>query len=232
MRHPLIVLSMLLLPLNSAHGDVSFGMAVPGLSIGINVPAYPDLVPVPGYPVYYDPQLDANYFFYDGLYWVLVGDNWYESSWYNGPWQLVEPDDVPLFLLRVPVRYYRRPPVYFRGWRADAPPHWGRHWGRGWQQRHGGWQHSERRPALPPAPLPSYQRQYSGERYPGAPQQQHSIQAEHYRYQPREPITRQRFRQQGNPGGTRVEQQMRQQQNARQDKGQGNKHEERDHDHR
>jgi hypothetical protein len=56
------------------------------VSIGINVPIYPRLVVVPGYPVYYAPQLDSNYFFYDGLYWVFQDDNWYQSSWYNGPW--------------------------------------------------------------------------------------------------------------------------------------------------
>ena len=70
-----------------------------GVSIGINLPAYPRLVPVPGYPVYYAPSVDSNYFFYDGLYWVFDGDNWYESRWYNGPWSLVEPDAVPIFLL-------------------------------------------------------------------------------------------------------------------------------------
>lgn len=33
------------------------------VSIGINLPIYPNLVVVPGYPVYYAPQLNANYFF-------------------------------------------------------------------------------------------------------------------------------------------------------------------------
>ena len=93
---------------------------MPGITIGINVPVYPQLVLVPGYPVYYDPRAETNYFFYDGLYWVFQGDNWYVSSWYNGPWQLVAPVEVPLFVLRIPVRYYRHPPAYFRGWHADA----------------------------------------------------------------------------------------------------------------
>ena len=76
---------------------------------------------MPGYPVYYDPRADSNYFFYDGLYWVYQEDNWYASDWYNGPWQSVAPYDVPVFVLRVPVRYYRQPPAYFRGWRAEHP---------------------------------------------------------------------------------------------------------------
>ena len=72
--------------------------------------------------MYYAPNLDANYFFYDGMYWYFDGTTWYDSPWYNGPWTLVDPFYVPSFVLRVPVRYYHRPPVWFRGWRAaDAP---------------------------------------------------------------------------------------------------------------
>ena len=43
---------------------------------------------VPGYPVYYAPDIGGNYFFYDGRYWVYQDDNWYSSSWYNGPWDV------------------------------------------------------------------------------------------------------------------------------------------------
>ena len=78
---------------------MSVGIGLPGVSIGINLPVYPELVPVPGYPVYYAPQVNSNYFFYDGVYWVYEQDNWYTSSWYNGPWQLVAPEVVPLFVL-------------------------------------------------------------------------------------------------------------------------------------
>lgn len=72
------------------------------VSIGINLQMYPDLAVVPGYPVYYAPQLDSNYFFYDGLYWVYQEDNWYASAWHNGPWWQMSPEDVPLYVLRVP----------------------------------------------------------------------------------------------------------------------------------
>ena len=88
----LIVVLWALLSLPPAMGQVSIGLSVPGLSIGINVPVFPELVRVPGYPVYYAPRMSANFFFYDGMYWVYQGDNWYASSWYNGPWGLVAPD--------------------------------------------------------------------------------------------------------------------------------------------
>ena len=180
--------SILLLSTFAAQAQVSVGIALPGVSIGINVPVYPRLQRVPGYPVYYDPAGASNYFFYDGLYWVYQGDNWYSSSWYNGPWSNVQPMYVPAYVLRVPVRYYRSPPVYFRGWRADAPPRWGEHWGNDWQQRRDGWDRRDRsRP--PPAPLPIYQRKFPQERYPQA-EQQPQLHGKNYRYQPRDPVVR------------------------------------------
>lgn len=221
MRYLLIVLSMLFVPLTGARADVSvgIGIGVPGVSIGINMPAYPRLVRVPGYPVYYDPYVSLNFFFYDGLYWVFQGDHWYVSSWYNGPWDLVDPYDVPLYVLRVPVRYYRHPPQYFRGWRADAPPRWGDHWGRNWEERRSGWDRWDRHAIPPPAPLPRYQRQYSGERYPRAVEEQHTIRSERYRYQPREPVTQRHFEQQGR---SRAEPRMQGRPNGPQERGRGN----------
>lgn len=221
MRYLFIALTLLLVPLTAARADVSVGVgiSVPGVSIGINMPAYPRLVRIPGYPVYYDPRVSLNFFFYDGLYWVLVGDDWYVSSWYNGPWDRVDRYDVPLYILRIPVRYYRHPPPYFHGWRADAPPRWEEHWGREWEQRRSGWNQWNRREAPRPAPLPSYQRNYSGERYPHEFEQQREIRTERYRYQPREPVTRQHYQEQRS-----------QREKGPQDRGPGNPHEERGRD--
>jgi hypothetical protein len=195
MRYALIVLWVLLLSATSAIAQVSIGIGLPGVSIGINLPVYPELVPVPGYPVYYAPRLNSNFFFYDGMYWVYQGDNWYASSWYNGPWGLVGPQYVPLYILRVPVRYYRSPPPYFRGWQSDAPPRWGQHWGREWEQQRHGWDRWDRKSAPAPAPLPVYQRQYSGDRYPRVEQQQ-ELRSKNYRYQPHDPVVRQHYQEQ------------------------------------
>jgi len=191
MRNVFFAIGMLLGSATSAMAQVSIGIGIglPGMSIGINLPAYPDMVPVPGYPVYYAPQQNSNFFFYDGMYWVYQGDNWYASSWYNGPWNRVGPAYVPLYILRVPVRYYRTPPSYFQGWQQDAPPRWGNHWGQGWEQQRKGWDKWNRSAAPAPAPLPVYQRQYYGDRYPQA-QQQHQIHDQYYRYQPRDSVVR------------------------------------------
>ena len=190
MRTGLIVLWMLLCSITSVAAQVNVDIGLPGVNIGLSVPAYPNLVVVPGYPVYYAPQVNSNYFFYDGMYWVYQGDNWYTSSWYNGPWDLVGPEVVPLFVLRIPVRYYRHPPTYFHGWSADAAPRWGDHWGNGWAQSRNGWDDWNHSSVPAAAPLPVYQRQYSGNRYPHGAQQQ-ALQSQNYRYQPQETVVRQ-----------------------------------------
>lgn len=201
MLNYLVVFWMLFLPIAPATAQMSVGIGYSNVNIDINLRLYPELEPVPGYPVYYAPRLDSNYFFYDGLYWVYQGDNWYASSWYNGPWWWVEPDDVPYYVLRIPVRYYRQPPMYFQGWQMNSPPRWGEHWGHRWAQRRSGWDRWDRKSAPAPAPLPVYQRKYSGERYPGA-ERQKSLHNQQYRYQPREALVRklvQKPRAQGAP---------------------------------
>ena len=187
MRSTLVALTLALAPLTvaQAHGSDHVGVGItvstPGLSIGFGVPAYPQLVPMPGLPVYWDPTAQGNYFYSDGLYWVLAGDRWYSSGWYDGPWQVVAPQYVPDVILRVPVRYYRRPPAYFAGWRHDASPRWGDHWGREWSHHRDGWDRWDRRAGVRHAPLPAYQRQYVGDRYPRQPEQQRAIREGHVR---------------------------------------------------
>ncbi len=191
----LIAVSLLFCTVTTATAQISIGIGLPNVSIGINLPLYPELVRVPGYPVYYAPRLNANYFFYDGMYWVYQDDNWYASSWYNGPWSVVGPEVVPLYILRVPVRYYRQPPVYFRGWHRHEPPRWGQHWGPGWERHRRGWDKWKRESAPRPAPLPVYQRKYAGERYPRV-EQQHVIHNQQYRHQPRDKNVRQYYNRQ------------------------------------
>jgi hypothetical protein len=195
MRRRLIVpCALLACALTPAFAQLSINFGAPGVNVGINVDSYPTLQRVPGYPVYYAPGVNSNYFFYDGLYWVFQGDSWYASSWYNGPWSAVDSMDVPVYLLRVPVRYYRHAPSYFKSWRADDAPRWGDHWGASWQQRHAGWDQWNRSSAPAPAPLPSYQKQYSGNRYPQGAQQA-VIETQNYRYQPTDAVAQQHLQQ-------------------------------------
>jgi len=105
------------------------------VNIGINLPAPPPLVVVPSSPVQYAPSVEANYFFYGGEYFVFDGAHWYASSAYNGPWVVLAPEFIPMPVLQVPVRFYRRPPPEWRAWRHEAPPQWAPAWGRRWQER-------------------------------------------------------------------------------------------------
>jgi hypothetical protein len=200
MRYVFALLCTLFLTASPAFAQLSVGIGIglPNVHIGIDVPTYPNLVPIPGYPVYYVPGMPANYFFYDGMYWAYDNDNWYSSTWYNGPWGVVPPEAVPLFILRVPVQYYARPPLFFRGWARGGPPHWGEHFGPGWVQGHAGWDHWDHRAAFARAPLPTYQRQYSGGRYPAAAQQQ-AMHNQNYHYQPHEAVVQQHFQAQSAP---------------------------------
>ena len=197
MRIPRFLPLLLMAPAITAQAqvDVSINIGLPHLNIGINVPAVPQMVPVPGGPVYYAPGMAVNFFFYDGLYWVFKDDNWYASSWYNGPWAAVHPEAVPVYLLQVPVAYYRRPPAYFRGWNRNVPPRWGEHWGPDWERRRPEWNHVDRQSAPPPAPVPVYQRAYQGPKYP-RPENQPGIHAENYHYQPQDPVVRDHYQRQ------------------------------------
>jgi hypothetical protein len=164
--------------------------------IDVDLPAYPEMQPVPDSPVYYGPDVDSNYFFYDGMYWDFYNNGWYSSAWYNGPWEYVDPVYVPTYVLWVPVRFYRRPPHYFRGWRTDRPPRWGQHWGADWQNRHNAVYGGQRGGAVR-APLPEYQRQFNRNNYPRAPQNQSMLHARNYPYQPQENVTRQHYQTRG-----------------------------------
>ena len=159
------------------------------VTLGVHLSRYPDLVVIPGYPVLYDPRLNANYFFYEGTFWVFEEDDWYRSDWYNGPWMRVGRDEVPVFLLRIPVRYYNRAPLYFHPWALEMAPRWSLRWGKSWERRHRGWDRWDQRRAPPPAPPPLYQQQFPRERYPTSPEVQQRLRERNYRYRPREPLT-------------------------------------------
>jgi hypothetical protein len=190
MRKQLIILGILLNFAGPAPAQINFGFGFQTDNVSISLSSYPNLVRVPGYPVYYASGLNSNYFFYDGLYWVFEADRWYSSSWYNGPWTLVDPEFIPVYLLRVPVRYYRSPPAFFVGWQANSPPRWGDHWGNNWARQRSGWDRWNRGAMPAPAPLPTYQRQYSGDRYPSHDQQP-QLQQKNYRHEARDPLVRQ-----------------------------------------
>ena len=103
------------------------------IDIGIHLPAPPRLVVVPEVrAVQYVPAAPANFFFYNGQYWVFVNGGWHVSAGYNGPWAAVAPQFVPRPVLLVPVHYYRVPPGHWKQWNKRHPPRWDNEWGREW----------------------------------------------------------------------------------------------------
>lgn len=158
--------------------------------IDVDLPAFPEMTPVPDSPVYYAPGVESNYFFYDGQFWDFNNDTWFSSTWYNGPWEAVDPVYVPTYVLWVPIAYYHRPPAYFRHWHRDRPPRWGERWGADWQQRHNAIYRSRPANPLERAPLPDYQRHFTRANYPRGPQQS-TLHAQHYGYRARAAATQQ-----------------------------------------
>ena len=201
MRYWTILFSALLSTASAAATSINVFIGAPQATIPIHLTSYPEFVRITGYPVYYAPRLRYNVFFYDGLYWAFYDDRWYASTWYNGPWSVVDPEAVPLYVLRVPVRYYRAPPAYFSGWAVDAAPRWDVHWGSTWAQQRAGWDDWNRSAVVAAAPLPVYQRSYTGSRYPSV-QQQLALQSQQYRYTPRDTVVQQYYRTQVTPART------------------------------
>ena len=56
MRRVIVLLSISLGAVSPAFAQVSIGIGLPNLSIGINLPLYPQFEQVQGYPVYYAPH--------------------------------------------------------------------------------------------------------------------------------------------------------------------------------
>jgi hypothetical protein len=94
------------------------------------------------------------------------GGHLYESSWYDGPWAVVSPADVPAFVLRVPA--------------ALGQPR-----GHEWATRRAGWDRWDHAKAPPRAPLPASQKGYGGNRYPSG-EMQATLHDHDYPYWPRE----------------------------------------------
>ena len=100
-------------------------------------------------------------------------------------------------MLWVPVRYYHRPPAYFRGWAGNRPPRWGAHWGPRWQEAHNRIYTGQRSVRIERAPLPQYQRQFTRDNYPRGAQQQSQLHGQQYAYRPREGVVQQQYQARG-----------------------------------
>src|SRR5687768_16332556 len=107
MRERIVIGALVILALVSS---VGVGRATAGLNIDFNLITQPQLAIVPGTPVAYAPAVPANYFFYNGQYYLFADGGWFVAGGYNGPWLALSPAHVPAALFTVPVNYYRAAP--------------------------------------------------------------------------------------------------------------------------
>jgi hypothetical protein len=111
------------------------------IQLGFYLQGFPTLVPIEATPVYVAPQVPANYFYLNDTFWVFADGVWLASGFYNGPWQVVDADNVPMELLQIPIQYYQQPPSYFSEWSVYEPPYWPQIFGELWFSRHSDWRH-------------------------------------------------------------------------------------------
>ncbi len=102
---------------------------------GLVFESEPELILIPHTYVYYVSKDDNDLFFYDGYWWRPWHDNWYRSDIYSGPWDMIDPDDVPAAVVDLP--------PHWRGFPSDVIVlDWGDVWGhwRDWKYD-GYWEH-------------------------------------------------------------------------------------------
>ncbi len=93
--------------LSNAGMNVDITIPVPGLV----VPAPPATSVIPGIYAYYQPDLEADIFFYHGYWYHPYRGQWFISTGYNGPWGAVAIRRVPRPLLGMP-SHFRRAAYY------------------------------------------------------------------------------------------------------------------------
>lgn len=57
----------------------------------------------------YDPTLEPEALYYEGLYWHYYQHNWYVSQMQAGPWSYVQPVYVPVYIQQYPIQRFRTP---------------------------------------------------------------------------------------------------------------------------
>ncbi|MFH2047571.1 MAG: hypothetical protein ABIK92_20780 [Pseudomonadota bacterium] len=111
-----LLLGIILLPLIIAVPITTFAMGRVDVGVSIPLPppfvfaAPPEVVVIPETYVYAVPDIDVDFFFYNGWWWRPWQGRWYRSQNYNSGWS-----------------YYQQVPSFYRGipsgWRNDYREH-------------------------------------------------------------------------------------------------------------
>ncbi len=129
-----------------ARVDVSIGIGIP-LPPPVVFPAPPAVIVLPDTNyVYVVPDIDADMFFWYGLWWRLWDGRWYRSRYYDRGWAYY--DRVPSFYFDLDPRWrqhYRNHNWYGHRWNYERIPtrrlqqNWGRWQNNRYWERHGTW---------------------------------------------------------------------------------------------
>ncbi len=143
----------------SMAGSANQLLAQPRVSIGVNVqipllpqivlPAPPSLVVVPGTNVYVAPDVQGDFVFYQGLWWRPYEGYWYSAPSYRGPWEYVDPEEVPRSVYDLPPNFRSTYRQYHRLNHQEVERNWRR-----WEREHH-WDRDDRR----------HRDEYRGDRY-------------------------------------------------------------------
>jgi len=103
-----------------ARVDVGISISLPPLIV---FSAPPEVIVIPGTYVYAVPDLDVDFFFYNGWWWRLWEGRWYRSRYYNRGWGYY--NDVPNFYFDIDPSwrgYYRNRNWYGQRWDYERIP--------------------------------------------------------------------------------------------------------------
>jgi hypothetical protein len=132
----LCMMVVLLAPISHAYAsDVGFSFGINFGYPGAVAPGYapqpvviaepPQFIEPPGFGFYMAIGGPYDLFFLDNAYYLCLGNVWYVSPYYNGPWETVYYNDIPYALRRYPYArihnyrdYYSRRYSDFGDWRG------------------------------------------------------------------------------------------------------------------
>lgn len=134
------ILGFLAFLLAGLAGGATTGFAGMDVSVNIGIPAVvvaepPEMILVPNSQVYFAPSVQAELFFYRGIWYTRSGHRWYRGRSYRGPWAVASPRTVPGAFGRLPGNYRT---VYVREERVPyghLKKHWKHHEERRWSRR-------------------------------------------------------------------------------------------------
>ncbi|MBI4849703.1 MAG: hypothetical protein HY808_14230 [Nitrospirae bacterium] len=97
------------------------------------IPAPPEVIVIPGTYVYFVPDIDVDIIFYHGYWYRPHRDHWYRAGSYNGPWDYIVRERMPVVILNLPPDFRHKPPRHSRIPYGHLKKNWSgwekeRHW--------------------------------------------------------------------------------------------------------